>query len=139
VLRSIVPEGLCPSSFLQPVVWLAFPESDQCYSTIEGRMMDAVDIAGKDYALIVPTKQSAPWMRNPEGTYHLIGAMDNTPYGNFRIYYTGIDPRYLALKPTRYRFSYPRSGHIIEEPTGGESETGPPRAEAWNHHGRRIG
>lgn len=89
--------------------------------------MDAVDIAGRDYALIVP-KQSAPWMRNPEGTYHLIGAMDNTPYGDLRIYYTGVDPRYLALKPTRYRFSYPRSGHIIEEPSGRESETGTPRA-----------
>ena len=115
VLRSIVPEGLCPASFLRPVIWLAFPEFDRCYSTIEGRMMDAVDINGKDYALIVPAKASAPWMKNPEATYHLIGAMDNTPYGDMRIYYTGVNPMYLSLPPRHYRFFYPGGGHVIEE------------------------
>src|SRR2546425_881522 len=25
VLRSIIPDGLCPASFLRPVIWLAFP------------------------------------------------------------------------------------------------------------------
>jgi len=50
VLRSLVPEGLCPASIERPVVWLAFPEADRCYSSIERRMADNVDIDGKDYA-----------------------------------------------------------------------------------------
>lgn len=114
-IRSIVPQPLCPTSFLRPVIWLAFPEADQCYSTIEGRQWDAVDIAGKDYALIVATKKSASWMRNPETAYHLIGTMDNTAYGDMRVYYTGVDPSYLSLPLKSYQFFYPWSGSISDE------------------------
>src|SRR5262249_31145461 len=56
VLRSVVQDELCPVSIGSGVMWLAFPEKDQCYAVIERRMKDAVDIKGANYALIVRPK-----------------------------------------------------------------------------------
>jgi hypothetical protein len=105
VIRDIIPEGLCPVAVKNPSVWLAFPEKDECFATIESRMREDVDLRGKDYALI--TRPNAM----PDVDYHLLGEMRNTPYGNLLIYYTGSARRYLDLTPKRYRFFGELGGH----------------------------
>lgn len=123
VIRSIVPDGLCPVSVKNPSVWLAFPEMDRCFATIEGRMKEDLDIDGKDYALV--TRPNFSLERAPKredssaearlGDYHLLGEMRETPYGSLLIYYTGKDPRYLGLAPKRYQFFGEWRGHNLEE------------------------
>lgn len=104
-IRDIVPEGLCPVAVKNPSIWLAFPEKDACFATIEGRMREDIDIQGKDYALITRPNSM------PDVDYHLLGEMRNTPYGNLLIYYTGSDRRYLDLTPKRYQFFGELGGH----------------------------
>ncbi|MEK6287970.1 MAG: glycosyltransferase family 39 protein [Acidobacteriota bacterium] len=115
VLRDIVPEEVCPVAVKAPIMWLAFPEKDRCFATLEHRMSDAVDIEGRDYALIVRPKSPDHWAWDLDETLHLLGEMDNTPYGNFMIYYTGVDPRYLALTPRHYYFLRRWRGHATGE------------------------
>jgi 4-amino-4-deoxy-L-arabinose transferase-like glycosyltransferase len=105
VIRDIIPEGLCPVAVKNPSVWLAFPERDDCFATIESRMWKDVDLKGKDYALI--TRPNAM----PDVDYHLLGEMRDTPYGNLLIYYTGSARRYLELEPKRYQFFGEIGGH----------------------------
>jgi 4-amino-4-deoxy-L-arabinose transferase-like glycosyltransferase len=105
VIRDIIPEGLCPVAVKNPSIWLAFPERDDCFATIESRMWKDVDLKGKDYALI--TRPNAM----PDVDYHLLGEMRDTPYGNLLIYYTGSARRYLELEPKRYQFFGERGGH----------------------------
>jgi 4-amino-4-deoxy-L-arabinose transferase-like glycosyltransferase len=115
-IRDIVPKGLCPVAVKNPSVWLAFPEMDSCFATIESRIKDEAyaDINGKDYALV--TRPNAmPERAGSDGDYHLLGEMWNTPYGNLLIYYTGSDPRYLAIKPKRYEFFGELGGYTIRE------------------------
>src|SRR6185369_1501238 len=118
VIRSLVPDGLCPVAVKNPGVWLAFPEADRCFATIEGRMKEDLDIDGKDYALVTRPNFSLDRDAKREGEdslrdYHLIGEMRETPYGSLLIYYTGKDPRYLALEPTRYQFFGDWRGHAL--------------------------
>lgn len=119
VIRDIVPEGVCPVAVKNPSVWLAFPEQDRCFASIESRTKAQAysDIAGKDFALITRLNALPESAENTTSNYHLIGEMSNTPYGNLIIYYTGTDPRYLALKPKRYEFFGERGGY-----TGREAE-----------------
>ena len=109
--RSIVPGDVCPVSVLRPVVWLAFPESDRCYATIEGRMLDAVDIEGKEFALFTVGHKPEQWTEKPLQEYHVLGEVRNTIYGDFVIYYLGTDPKYIALPPRSYEFSGNQRGH----------------------------
>ena len=118
VIRSIVPDGLCPVAVRNPSIWLAFPEADRCFATIEGRMRNALDLDGNDYALVTRSNAMRERVRNesasdeePSEGYHLLGEMRNTPYGNLVIYYTGHDPQYLALAPKRYQFYGEFRGH----------------------------
>jgi hypothetical protein len=126
VLRNIVPDELCPVAVKNPSVWLAFPERDRCFATIEGRMKENLDIDGKDYALVTRPNFSLDPTVKPEGSaagsrvgsedarlrdYHLLGEMRETPYGSLLIYYTGKDPRYLAIEPKRYQFFGDLRGH----------------------------
>jgi len=104
VLRSIVPDELCPVAVQNPSVWLVFPKKDQCFATIEPRMQDEVDLDGKDYVLIRRAKKDLDAPERREGRYHLLGEMKNTLYGNLLIYYTGNDPRFLDLEPKTYQF-----------------------------------
>lgn len=115
VLRGIVPEGVCPASIERPVMWLAFPEFDRCYASIERRMADNVDIDGKDYALILSTRKNPVYIRDPDENYRLIGKMENTPYGDMRVYYTGTDPRYRSLAPVSYQFFERWRGHVRDD------------------------
>ena len=111
-----MPEGACPISIVRPVIWLAFPESDRCYATIEGRMPVPLDIAGKDYALITASKKNPDWMEDPDVRYHLLGEMDGTPYGDMRIYYTGTDPAVAGTEFRRYEFFGNHRGYREETP-----------------------
>jgi 4-amino-4-deoxy-L-arabinose transferase-like glycosyltransferase len=114
VIRSIVPEDLCPVAVQNPSIWLAFPEKDLCFATLERRMNDTVDIDGKDYALVKRNKRGGQAPATSEEGHHLLGEMNNTQYGNIVVYYTGTDPRYLALDPKRYRFFRELRGHVPE-------------------------
>jgi 4-amino-4-deoxy-L-arabinose transferase-like glycosyltransferase len=120
VIRDIVPPDLCPVAVKNPSVWLAFPEKDSCFASIENRTREEAysDIDGKDYALVtrlnaLPEKRKRPDSSEdqPEA-YHLLGEMRDTPYGNLMIYYTGTDPRYLALAPKLYQFYGDLRGHV---------------------------
>jgi len=116
-IREIVPEGLCPVAVKNPSVWLAFPEKDSCFATIENRFKEAAyaDIDGKDYALVTRLNALPERVGNAAGDYHLLGEMWNTPYGNLLIYYTGTDPHYLAIKPKRYEFFGELGGYTSQE------------------------
>jgi hypothetical protein len=130
VIRGIVPDELCPVAVKNPSVWLAFPEMDRCFATIEGRMKEDLDIDGKDYALVTRPNFSLDRAAQLEGSrassrvgsedarfgdYHLLGEMRETPYGSLLIFYTGKNPRYLALEPKRYQFFGELHGHTLEE------------------------
>lgn len=123
VIRSLVPEGVCPVIVRDPVMWLAFPEQDQCFANIQERMRKAIDINGKDYALIVNPRIAQRWVPKIAGTsHHLLGEMMNTPYGNLQIYYTGVDPRWLALNTVRYQFFGKQSGQVSEDQIANAAE-----------------
>lgn len=113
-LRQIIPDDLCPAAVKAPVMWLAFVEKDDCFATIERRMADAIDIDGKDYALIVRPKNPDYWARVLDDDGHLLGELSNTPYGNFRVYYTGNDPRFLTRTPEHYTFFRRWRGHATD-------------------------
>jgi 4-amino-4-deoxy-L-arabinose transferase-like glycosyltransferase len=114
-LKDVVPEGVCPASVMYPVFWLAFPEADRCYASLERRMADAIDIDGKDYALIIPSQQQPVWLRDPDENYHLLGELRNTAYGDFRVYYTGTDELYRELATKRYQFFGKWRGYVRSE------------------------
>lgn len=114
-LRSVVPEGVCPVVVTAPVIAMVFPENDLCFATIEGRMKHAVDIDGKDYALLMRHKNEEHWANELSKRRYLLGELRDTPYGNFFVYYTGVDPRYLALQPRYYQFFGRWRGHVSSE------------------------
>jgi 4-amino-4-deoxy-L-arabinose transferase-like glycosyltransferase len=116
-IRGIVPEGLCPVAVKNPSIWLAFPEKDSCFASIENRVREEAfaDISGKDYALVIRPNALPESSSETPFNYHLLGEMWNTPYGNLLIYYTGEDPRYLAIKPKRFDFFGERAGYTSRE------------------------
>jgi 4-amino-4-deoxy-L-arabinose transferase-like glycosyltransferase len=125
VLRSVVPEGVCPVAMKAPVLWLAFPEYDYCFATIEKRMMKNVDIDGKDYAVLMPSafhKKRLPATRELDSKYHLLAELRDTPYGAIRVYYTGANPDYLARQPKTFYFFGQRRGYVTEEQLAGARE-----------------
>jgi 4-amino-4-deoxy-L-arabinose transferase-like glycosyltransferase len=118
VLRSVVPDGVCPVAIKAPVMWLAFPEYDRCFATIEKRMMENVDIDGKDYAVLMPDakdKNRLPETRELDAKYRLIAELNDTPYGLIHVYYTGVNPDYLALQPKTYYFFGRHRGYVSKE------------------------
>lgn len=124
-LRSVVPDGVCPVAMKAPVLWLAFPEYDECFATIEKRMMKNLDIDGNDYAVLMPSahnEKRRPATRELDAKYHLLAELKNTPYGTIRVYYTGTNPDYLARQPKTYYFFGQRRGYVIEEQAAQASE-----------------
>jgi 4-amino-4-deoxy-L-arabinose transferase-like glycosyltransferase len=118
-LRSTVPDGLCPVSVASGYLWLAFPEQDQCYfAYMEARLDEPLDLKGRDYALIIHPKFENR-LRRLTGAgfekYHLLGELQKTAYGSFRVYYTGSDPRFVASAPKRYYFFGRRRGYVSDE------------------------
>jgi 4-amino-4-deoxy-L-arabinose transferase-like glycosyltransferase len=113
VLRSAIPPELCPVAVQNPSIWLAFPETDRCFATLEKRMQN--DLDGKDYALVKRAKRGTESAEESGDGYHLLAVLSNTSYGNLVVYYTGTDPRYLALKPKQYRFNGEQRGYIADD------------------------
>ena len=74
------------------------------------------DIEGKDYALVKRAKRGTESAEEGGDGYHLLGVLNNTAYGNLVVYYTGTDPRYLALKAKQYRFFGEQRGYVSDEP-----------------------
>jgi 4-amino-4-deoxy-L-arabinose transferase-like glycosyltransferase len=114
-LRSLVPDGVCPVAVTAPVIAIAFPEDDMCFASIEPRMLDLVDIEGKDYVLLTRHKNPEHWENEISKTRHLLGELRNTPYGNLAVNYTGVDPKYLALQPKSYELFGRWRGHVSDE------------------------
>jgi hypothetical protein len=78
-------------------------------------MADRIDIDGKDYALILSARRNPVYIKDPDENYKLLGNMENTPYGDMRVYYTGIDPRLRALTSVRYQFFDQWRGHVSQD------------------------
>ncbi|HKP86557.1 MAG TPA: glycosyltransferase family 39 protein [Blastocatellia bacterium] len=115
-IRSLVPEGVCPVVVRDPVMWLAFTDQDHCFANLQDRMVKAVDIDGKEYAMIVSPKLSGEWITKvASNNHHLLGEVSDTIYGSYRVYYTGVDPRWIARKPARYQFFGKRRGYTTGE------------------------
>jgi 4-amino-4-deoxy-L-arabinose transferase-like glycosyltransferase len=115
VLRDIVPSDVCPVAVKSPPIWLAFLEKDRCFANIERRMTPNVDIDGKDFALFVRPKSPEFWGRDLDQDPGLLGELTGTPYGNFLVYYTGNNPRYLESQPKRYYFFRRWRGHVNDQ------------------------
>jgi len=104
-IRSFVPEGVCPIAVREPVLWLAFPEHDLCFASIQKRTRKAADIDGKEFVMIVAKQNAQYWVEEIAKTnHHFLGSMIGTPYGSYEMYYTGTDPRWQALEPREYKF-----------------------------------
>jgi hypothetical protein len=114
-LRSLVPDGVCPVAVTAPVIAIAFPEADLCFASIEPRMMDLVDIEGKDYALLTRHKNPEHWENQLSNIRYLLGELRDTPYGNFAVNYTGVDPRYLAIRPRSFQMFGRWRGHVTDQ------------------------
>ena len=115
VLREIVPDGVCPVAMKAPAMWLAFPEHDRCFASIERRMMDNVDIAGKEYAVLLPVssnKNRIDSARELNASYPALAELNDTPYGDLRVYYTGASPQLRAGPEQRIFFFGRRRGHV---------------------------
>lgn len=117
-LREAVPEGVCPVSIKAPVLWLAFPEHDRCFATIQGRMKEALDLEGNEYAILLPSPEDQAhrsWTEEFDQKYPLIASLQETAYGTINIYYTGTRPEYRALPTKRMFFFGDRRGHVTDE------------------------
>lgn len=115
-IRTLVPEGVCSTVVRDPVIWLAFPEHDLCFSNLQTRMKRNVDLDGKEYALIVSPKLARAWLSwVAPNNHHLLGELSNTVYGSYRVYYTGTDPQVISKLPIRYQFFANRSGYASDE------------------------
>jgi 4-amino-4-deoxy-L-arabinose transferase-like glycosyltransferase len=114
VLNDVVPDRVCPLAVKTPVMWLAFPEEDRCFASLEKRMLEAVDIRDKGYALLVRPRSPDFWARGLYQQHHLIAEVHDSPYGTFMVYYTGEDPSYPSLTPKEYYLFGRWRGHVID-------------------------
>ena len=117
VLRSVVPEDVCPVGIKQGVLWLAFPEKDYCFAAIENRMQEALDIKGNEYALIASVRRSkkeGKLIRELTEEAKLIAELKRTAYGTLSVYYTGTNAAHLSLTPARYIFFGKERGYASE-------------------------
>jgi 4-amino-4-deoxy-L-arabinose transferase-like glycosyltransferase len=114
-LREVVPEGLCPVAMKSPVLWLAFPEYDWCFASIEDRMAGNVNLKGQEYAIFLPVTNRQKRLLKMfalDANYSLLGEITNTPYGRIRIYYSGTRPELINRVPVRYYFLGSRKGFV---------------------------
>jgi len=117
-LRSIVPSDVCPVAIKAPAMWLAFPESDRCFASIENRMREAIDLEGNEYAILVPSPYGGSriaWTREFDARYPLIGELRDTAYRTIRIYYTGSRGEYRSTPTRTYHFFENRRGYVGPE------------------------
>jgi len=135
VLRSVVPDDLCPASIASGYLWLAFPERDDCYfAYMEAALDESLQLEGKEYALILKPKfegRVAKLTGAGFEKFHLLAELDRTAYGNFAVYYTGNDPRFLQLLPKRFYFFGRQSGYVSEDRLANSREV-------WSTDGSRL-
>lgn len=133
VIRSIIPESVCPVEVKDPVMWLAFVDQHLCFGYIEERMLDNLNLDGKEYAMIVAPEKSSYWVEALAANHHyLLGELSNTPYGDLEVYYTGTDPRWLSAVPLRYQFFGKRRGFVSEAALS-------QRREVWSAGAAELG
>lgn len=135
VLRSVVPEDVCPVGIKQGVLWLAFPEKDYCFAAIENRMQEALDIKGNEYALIASVRRSkkeGKLIRELTGNAKLIAELKRTAYGTLSVYYTGTNAAHLSLDPVRYIFFGKDRGYVSENEIEAAREVWAATAEDLN-------
>jgi len=116
-LREAVPDGLCPVAIKAPVFWLAFPEQDRCFASIEPRM-NSVDLEGQEYAVlaqVVNKPKRLHRMEELEATYPLISELRYTPYGDIRVYYTGTNANLVKRPPAHYYFLRGYNGFVTDQ------------------------
>jgi hypothetical protein len=78
-------------------------------------MGEIPEITRNEYALIVPSEKNLDWLPDPDATLHSLGEMDNTPYGDIRVYYMGTSPEVMKIPPKRYEFFGYRRGHVEKD------------------------
>lgn len=135
VLRSVIPEDVCPAGIKQGVLWLAFPEKDYCFAAIENRMQEALDIKGNEYALIASVRRSkkeGKLIRELTKDAKLIAELKRTVYGTLSVYYTGANTAHLSLAPARYIFFGKERGHVSEDEIDAAREVWAATAEELN-------
>ena len=114
VLRSAVPEGVCPVVIKFPVMYLVFPERIDCFANIEDRMMENVDLDGKEYVVLLPNAGHAKRAQRAdelEAKYPLIAELKNTAYGDITAYYTGQNDAIRSRPVLTYVFFGRLRGH----------------------------
>lgn len=116
-LREAVPGGVCPVAIKAPVFWLAFPEQDRCFASIEPRM-NSVDLRGQEYAVLAqvvnkPKRQRR--MQELDSAYPLISELRYTPYGDIRVYYTGTNVDLAKRQPSHYYFLRGYDGFVTDQ------------------------
>jgi 4-amino-4-deoxy-L-arabinose transferase-like glycosyltransferase len=118
VLRSTVPEGVCPVVIKFPVMYLVFPEKIDCFANIEDRMMENVDLDGKEYVVLLPNAAHAKRAQKAdelEAKYPLIAELKDTAYGDIAVYYTGQNEAIRSRPAAQYRFFKSLRGHAQVE------------------------
>ena len=122
-LQDIVTDALCPVAMKAPEMWLAFPERDYCFATIEERTKQRFEEDPQAYALIMANasqRARSRWTKEFDEKYHLLGELKDTAYGDIKVYYTGKDERFLQIAPKQIQFFGNRRGHTF---ISGEKET----------------
>jgi hypothetical protein len=135
VLRSVVPDDVCPVGIKQGVLWLAFPEKDYCFAAIENRMQESLDIKGNEYAVIASVrrnKKEGKLIRELTEGANLIAELKRTAYGTLSVYYTGRSTAHLSLAPARYVFFGKERGYASEGEIDAAREVWAATAEELN-------
>lgn len=115
-LQDIVTDALCPVAMKAPEMWLAFPERDYCFATIEERTKQRFEEDPQPYALIMANasqRARSRWTKEFDEKYHLLGELKDTAYGDIKVYYTGNDERFLQKVPKQIQFFDNRRGHAL--------------------------
>ena len=142
VLRSVVPDGVCPVAMKAPELWLVFPERDRCFATIEKRMTKNLDIDGREYAVIQRSayhKNRRETTKEFDGKYHLLAELADTPYGTIRVYYAGANPECLALTPKKFHFFGRARGFVTDEQLAQAHEVWSYRMNDWQNPATESG
>lgn len=115
-LQDIVANALCPVAMKAPEMWLAFPERDYCFATIEERTKQKFEEDPQPYALIMANasqRARSRWTKEFDEKYHLLGELKDTAYGDIKVYYTGKDERFLQIAPKQLQFFGNQHGHTL--------------------------
>ena len=76
------------------------------------------DIVGREFAVIIPSGREPEWPESFFASFHLLGKMEDTPYGNLRVYYAGTNPSFTGLVPKYFRFFGNQAGYRAENSGG---------------------